>query len=146
MEKEETKRLIIFIAIAYGVNYLMGILMYLGSKKGLDLNVFPLVQMLYPATGVTIGMVVTNKAKKKLPMGFFVTLWVSTGITFVMAILSVCAPMNLPNKMVGSGNLSMYTLLSQLVLNLASIIAFVFMCAEGKERIGNYQFFWFYYM
>lgn len=35
--------------------------------------------MLYPAAGVILGLLVTNKREKKLPVGFFVTVLVTTG-------------------------------------------------------------------
>lgn len=41
-QKEITKtRLIIYVLMAYGLTYLMGILMWYGSTKGYDLTVLP---------------------------------------------------------------------------------------------------------
>ena len=55
-QKEMAKmRLIIYVLMAYGLTYLMGILMWYGSTKGYDLTVFPTAQMMYPAAGVTDG-------------------------------------------------------------------------------------------
>ena len=52
-QKEITKtRLIIYVLMAYGLTYLMGILMWYGSTKGYDLTVFPTAQMMYPAAGL----------------------------------------------------------------------------------------------
>ena len=54
-QKEMAKtRLIIYVLMAYGLTYLMGILMWYGSTKGYDLTVFPTAQMMYPAAGVII--------------------------------------------------------------------------------------------
>ena len=54
-QKEMAKmRLIIYVLMAYGLTYLMGILMWYGSTKGYDLTVFPTAQMMYPAAGVIV--------------------------------------------------------------------------------------------
>lgn len=52
MEQKEMakKRLIIYVLTAYGLTYLMGILMWYGSTKGYDLTVFPTAQMMYPGS------------------------------------------------------------------------------------------------
>ena len=72
MEQKEMakKRLIIYVLIAYGLTYLMGILMWYGSTKGYDLTAFPTAQMMYPATGVIIGLFLAHKGEKILPTGF----------------------------------------------------------------------------
>ena len=48
----EKKQLLIYVIIAYGITYVMGLLMWYGYGKGLDLSAFPNAQMLYPAAGV----------------------------------------------------------------------------------------------
>ena len=63
MEQKEMakKRLIIYVLTAYGLTYLMGILMWYGSTKGYDLTAFPTAQMMYPATGVIIGLFLAHR-------------------------------------------------------------------------------------
>ena len=41
MEKTEKKRLLIYVLIAYGVTYVMGLLMWYGNSKGMDVSAFP---------------------------------------------------------------------------------------------------------
>ena len=61
-QKEMAKtRLIIYVLMAYGLTYLMGILMWYGSTKGYDLTVFPTAQMMYPAAGVIIGLFLARR-------------------------------------------------------------------------------------
>ena len=74
MEQKEMakKRLIIYVLIAYGLTYLMGILMWYGSTKGYDLTAFPTAQMMYSATGLFIGLFLAHKGEKILPSGFFI--------------------------------------------------------------------------
>ena len=93
-QKREKTKLLIFIGIAYGLTYLMGLFMWYGSRKGYDLSVFPTAQMLYPAAGVILGLLVTNKREKKLPVGFFVTVLVTTAILVILALVSVFAPVD----------------------------------------------------
>ena len=49
--KTEKRQLTIFIAIAYGIPYLLGLFMWYGSLNQMDLSAFPSTQMLYPAMG-----------------------------------------------------------------------------------------------
>ena len=46
MEKGNTekKRLWIYLAVAYGITFLMGLLMWYGNAKGVDVGVFPNAQ------------------------------------------------------------------------------------------------------
>ena len=40
-QKKERTKLLVYVIVAYGITYLMGLLMWYGSKKGYDLSVFP---------------------------------------------------------------------------------------------------------
>lgn len=73
IRNDSKKRIIIYVAIAYGITFLLAFLMWYGSGKGYDLSVFPTAQMLYPAAGVILGLLVTNKGRQKLPKGYFIT-------------------------------------------------------------------------
>ena len=42
----EKKQLLIYVIIAYGITYVMGLLMWYGYGKGLNLSAFPNAQML----------------------------------------------------------------------------------------------------
>lgn len=135
--KTEKQRLIIFILTAYGISYLMGILMYFGKKSGIGLNAFPAAQMMYPACGVIIGLFVTNKGRKKLPTGFFWTVIVTTAIIFLIALISFFAPpydIEIPGQ---AASISVYYLLSRYPLILGSIIAFILALVEGREKRLN---------
>lgn len=58
------KQLLIYVIIAYGITYVMGLLMWYGYGKGLDLSAFPNAQMLYPAAGVMMAYLITKKEIK----------------------------------------------------------------------------------
>lgn len=66
----EKKQLMIYVIIAYGITYVLGLLMWYGYGKGLDLSAFPNAQMLYPAAGVMMAYLITRKGDKNLPKAF----------------------------------------------------------------------------
>lgn len=68
----EKKQLIIFTVIAYGITYILGLLMWYGYGTGADLGAFPNAQMLYPAAGVMLAYLITRKKDKNMPKAFFV--------------------------------------------------------------------------
>ena len=70
--KTEKRQLIIFIAIAYGIPYLLGILMWYGSLKQMDLSAFPVTQMLYPAMGVMLAYLLTRKGDERILRAFYI--------------------------------------------------------------------------
>lgn len=137
--KEKTK-MITFLIIAYGITYLMGIFMWYGNRKGYDLSVFPSAQMLYPAAGVALGVLLTNKGEKKIPKGFFITLLVTTLILILLSLASVAAPME--NLVVQGTSVSVYNLVSQYVLIIGSIVFWIFLIAAGKEKRKEAGLFW----
>ena len=62
---QEAKRLKIYLAAAYGVTFLMGLLMWFGNSRHYDLSAFPNAQMYYPAAGVMLGVLYTYLAKRR---------------------------------------------------------------------------------
>ena len=71
--EEEKKQLKIFMIVNFGMTILMGIVMGISYKQGNDVTAFASTQMMYPAAGVILALIVTVGKKKKLPMKFFVT-------------------------------------------------------------------------
>lgn len=136
-KQKEKIKLIIFIAVAYGVTYLMGLIMLVGYKKGLDLSEFPLAQMLYPAAGVMLGILVTNKKEKKIPVVGFITTLVLTALSIIISICSVIIPIPdiiLPGT---DQSIGVYYLIGQMVLVFFSFIIYIMFWVEGKEKRRN---------
>lgn len=131
-QKKERTKLLVYVIVAYGITYLMGLLMWYGSKKGYDLSVFPTAQMLYPAAGVMLGLLVTNKKEKKLPVGFFATVLVTTAILIVLALISVIAPMD--DLELQGMTISVYNLISQYILIIGSVVALILLAVAGREK------------
>lgn len=136
MNRIKKKQLIIYLIVAYGITYLLGLLMWYGNKKGLDVSAFPNAQMFYPAAGVALGYLVTRSDDRKMPKWFFRFFVLLTGILILIAVLSVIFPDEL---IVVSGNaVSMWTFLVQSVILIGSFICWILLIAAGKERRKAY--------
>ena len=72
MTQMEKKQLMIFVLVAYGLTYVLGLAMWVFYGTGADLSVFPNAQMMYPAAGVMLAYLITKKEDKKLPRALFV--------------------------------------------------------------------------
>ncbi len=127
----EKKRLIVFIIVAYGVTFLMGIPMYIGFQNGFDLSCFPSAQMMYPAAGVALGLLLYGE-KDKVPKGFMISILTITVLLMILAILSIGMHKN-PITLIGS-QMDVYYLIANYVIMLGSIIVWIFYFLAGKER------------
>ena len=77
---------------AYGVTYLMGLLMWYGSNASIDLSAFPNAQMMYPAAGVMLAYLLEGKGKRQVPGWFFMVFLLLTGVLIGVSVLSVVMP------------------------------------------------------
>ena len=127
----EKRQLIIFAALAYGITYVLGLLMWYGNSTGADLSVFPNAQMLYPAAGVMMAYLLTRKGDQKVPRIFFVTFLVITVLMILCALGSVFLPQSIQ---AGQMEMSVWTVLVQVVLILGSIVFWITLLVSGKER------------
>ena len=114
------KELLLFLAIAYGVTFLMGIPMWYGNLKALDTSAFPNAQMMYPATGVMLAYLVTRKNERELPKWFYKIFILLTAVMAVCAVLSVAAPKQI--AMPTGGEISVWTMVIQYILLGGSIL------------------------
>lgn len=123
-------RMVLFLIIAFGLTYLMGIPLYFGYASGADVNVFPLAQMMYPAAGVMLGYLVTRRADPDLPRGFFVLYLLITAVMVVSAIASVITP-QLP-----------WLLISNFIVMGGSIAAWVGLALTKHPKRAAYGIGW----
>ena len=91
MNTVEKRRLIIFIAIAFGFDLLMCIPMWIGYKLGQDLSGFATAQMTYPACGVFLGYLLFGKKEKKIPRISIIFVFAKFFIVFI-----ACSPADTP--------------------------------------------------
>ena len=90
--RTEKRQLTIFAWIAYGIPYLLGILMWYGYGKKLDLSAFPNTQMLYPALGVMLAFLLTRREDADMPKAFYRSFTVVTVLSIVVTVCSVLKP------------------------------------------------------
>ncbi len=133
---KEKKQLLIFIAIAYGVTFLMGMLMWYAHVNNIDISVFPNAQMFYPAAGIILAYLITEK-EKRLPKLFYWFFLIMTGGFMILAAASVLVPD--PLFFAKVPGLAVYTgmewlMLTQVFMIGGSILAWIFIAAAGKER------------
>ena len=83
------KRLFAFIAIAYGISFIMMIPMYVGKLKGLDLTQIVNAQMCSPAAGVAIGYLLFMRGEKRVPKFFMMVIVINYVIQLILGIASI---------------------------------------------------------
>lgn len=131
----EKKQLMIYVLIAYGITYVLGILMWYAYGKGLDLSAFPNAQMLYPAAGVMMAYLLTKKEDKKLPRIFYIFFVAMTAVSVVCTAASVLAPKNI--DIMGTP-FSQWMLILQYIMVGGSIIFWILLLVSGKEKRRAY--------
>lgn len=132
----EKKQLLIYALIAYGITYLMGILMWYGYAKGLDNSAFPNAQMMYPAAGVMMAYLATKKGDTLLPKAFYRFFIVMTALMIICAVLSVLMPNSM--EAVAGVSLSVWALILQVIMIFGSVLFWILLLNSGKERRTAY--------
>lgn len=141
MKHVEKKELFIYVAVAYGVTFLMGILMWYGNSKNLDLGMFANAQMFYPASGVMLAVLFTRKNDVLIPRVFYVFFICVTVLFAVLAVLSIWNPY----AMIDAGNgyvLPVWSWVSQLLLIGSGIVGWIILLATKKEKRRAYGLCW----
>ena len=118
----DKKQLKIYAAIAFGIPFLLGLLMWYGSSQGRNMSVFPNAQMLYPAAGVMVLLLVTKK-KEEVPRRFFISYLITTVLMIGCAVGSAFTD----DAMVWAG-------MTNLVLIFGSIVCGILMLTEKREK------------
>lgn len=118
----QKKQLCIYVIAAYGITFLMGLPMWYGFQQGMDVSVFPNAQMLYPAAGVMLAYLMTEKDKEKLPKRFFITYLVAAVLLLACAVGSVVLP-----------DLAWAGICNLLIIG-GSILLWIMLLTEKKEK------------
>ena len=79
----------IFFLAAYLVPFLCGGLIYYGKSRGLDISFFPLLQMLTPALGAILIIILGGDSKSPFPRKAFSTYLAFTGVIFLASLASI---------------------------------------------------------
>ena len=130
LTKREKKQLWIFVAAAFGLPLLMGVLMGINFYRGADVSVFPNAQMFYPAAGVMLAVLLTRKPQERVPVKFYAGFLALTGALAALCVVSVLMPQT---NLVGAVNL---------VIILGSLVCWLLLLLEKKEVRRRYGLGW----
>lgn len=130
LTKQEKKQLWIFVAAAFGLPLLMGVLMGINFYRGADVSAFPNAQMYYPAAGVMLAVLLTRKPEEKVPVKFYAGFLTLTGILMALCVVSLFLP-----------QVSMAVPVN-CVLIVGSLISWVLLLLEKKEIRRKYGLSW----
>lgn len=125
---KERKGFIIFLAVTYGLAFLMGIPMAVLYYTGKDVSSFVMVQMLYPAAGLMLAKLLTKREDPLLPKNFFTGFLILTGIMVLWCFTGFLSSENITSSGV------FYLILIGNVVN--GTLYFM----EEKEKRGAYGF------
>ena len=134
--KDNTKKMLIFLLIAFGVDFLMIPVMYIGFQKGLDLSVFLVAQMMYPACGVVLAKLLSYN-EGKLPKFAYGTILVTGLLCIICAVLCPLIPMETEQN---GATVSEWYLISNFVVIIASVLMIIALSCTGKEQRENAGF------
>lgn len=138
--KTEKRQFMIFVAIAYGITYLLGILMWYGSMKQVDLALFANAQMMYPAMGVMVAFLLTRKEDTEMPKAFFRSFTAVTILMIVCTVLSVLMPDRMA-EMPG-GTVSAWLIALNYIQIAGCILCLIFLFVSGKKKRAAYGLGW----
>lgn len=124
--KSQKKELLIYVIVAYGITYLMGILMGFAYKNGADVSAFPNAQMMYPAAGVMLAYLIVRKGDERLPKKFFYAYLGATAVMIASTVLSV----------VGAGTAGLAGV--QITIMAGSILCLIMLFTENEESKKAY--------
>ncbi len=136
----DKKRLFAFIAIAYGVSFLMMIPMYIGKTKGLDLTQIVNAQMCSPAAGVALGYLLFMKGERKVPRFFMSVLLINYIVQLLLGIASVFyMPFGAEDVITLAGDVTypmtqIYNTMGESFLMLFSVLLWISYFVAGRER------------
>ncbi len=137
------KLLLIFLLPAYGIPYVMGLLLWYGSTISMtpeEMTPFPMAQMFCPAAGVMLAYLVTQWKDALVPKWFYFSFLFVTALTILCAVLSVVAPKQ--TVMFHGRAVSMWLLFTEYVGIGGSLLCLITLLLAGKQRRDAYGLSW----
>lgn len=124
--KKEKKELLIFLAVTFGLTFLMGIPIAILFYAGKDLTFFAGAQMHYPAAGLMLAKLTCEKDNPLLPKKFFAGFLVLTGVMVLWCFTGIFLPDNI--RVSGSS----------ILVPIGSIILGILYFSEKEEHRSAY--------
>lgn len=120
---KEKKQFLIFIIVSFGIPFFMGIPLAICHSKGYDVTLFAQAQMYYPAAGVILARLITNKDDALLPKKFFIAYLILTAVLMFASLLTLTGGSN------GMRNgINILALIGNVAVGLIYLM-------EGKEKL-----------
>ena len=135
MEKNEKKRLVVFLAIAYGVTIVLNVLMYFGIQAGRDSSLLVQTQMTTPACGVILGLLLYGNKDKKMPKAFFITYIAFSAIMLLVSIVNLFVEPTMITT--ASGEAPLLSVCFLYIIYAASVVVYILSWVCGKEKRAN---------
>ena len=120
------KELLIFLAVAYGITFLMILPLGISQKSGIDTSVFATAQMFYPAAGVMLAFLLTRRGEARMPRRFFACYLVFALTAVLFTVLTPIVPS------------VAWGVWIQYVLIIGSVVGWIFLLTEKKEKRAAY--------
>ena len=116
----QPKEMLIFLLVAFGLPFLMGVPLAIAQRAGSNTDVYPSAQMFYPAAGVMLAYLFTRRAA--LPRLFYGMYLVCTAALVACCIGAVAAPGDVWLAAVNA------------VMIVGSVLSWVFLLVAKKDR------------
>lgn len=116
----QPKEMLIFLLVAFGLPFLMGVPLAIAQRAGSNTDVYPSAQMFYPAAGVMLAYLFTRRAA--LPRLFYGMYLVCTAALVACCIGAVAAP----------GDVWLAAV--NVVMIVGSVLSWVFLLVAKKDR------------
>lgn len=134
------KQFLIFLLIAYGVTYAMGLLTWYGSTISAELNPFPNAQMFYPAAGVMLAYLITQWQDALLPRWFYLSFLFVAVLMLLCAVLTVIMPEQTVS--LNGQSISLWLLFTQYAVIGGTILCWITLLLSGTKRRAAYGLSW----
>lgn len=134
------KQFLIFLLIAYGLTYIMGILTWYGSTIPAEMSTFPTAQMFYPAAGVMLAYLLTEGKDSLVPKWFYFCFLLITLVMVILCVLSVTMPEQTIAVM--GQPVSLWAMAAQYLTIGGSILCWLTLLMSGKKRRAAWGLGW----
>lgn len=125
------KELILFLAVAFGLPYILGVPLAFCQRTGLPVDVFPIAQMFYPAAGAMLALLVTQRGEPRPPKPYYLFYLAVTAVMVILCVGQAAAP-----------QAADWVILANLVAVAASVAAWVLLLLTKKEKRAAYGLRW----
>lgn len=123
--KTENKVLSIFLLVAFGLPFLMGIPLSIIQGEGKDTTVFATVQMFYPAAAFMLSQLIVVKDKSLMPKKFFIGFLILSATMFMWSFTSFFLT-----------TVTVLTVMNSLMMGGSIIVGIIYFIEKKEKRLA----------